>query len=325
MADVDVYPDAGQVCSSTSCYDTTYAPVAAQMPLDAGEVGPNGSTDTNTNAFLDWMDTKGANYYAWVWDTWGSLISNYTGSPDSPWGSAYQQRLTGQSAPTPTQPTDGITLNSQATACTNPTSTTITLSHAVSAGDDLFLVTGGGGYTGAASTVTGVSDNVNGTWRRLSNSGSQLGGNQEYASYAVYELVGSKAAASGALTITLSGAWGQSGMSTVVTDASGVASIGASTFDATIGGQTSTWTSSPLTPLASGDVILGLYGNYSHASDTTTAPSGWSTDATKTVNSSNCAGASVDWTQTTSTNSLSASIDDNSNEYHYSGAIDLHP
>jgi endoglucanase len=94
-ADVDVYPDANQVCSTTSCYGTTYAPVAAQMPIGAGEVGPNGTTVTKTNQFLDWMDTEGESYDAWVWDTWGSLISNYNGTPDSPWGTDYRARLTG--------------------------------------------------------------------------------------------------------------------------------------------------------------------------------------------------------------------------------------
>ncbi len=65
------------------------------MPIDAGEVGPNGSTVTKTNQFLDWMDSNGESYYAWVWDTWGSLISNYNGTADTPWGADYKARLTG--------------------------------------------------------------------------------------------------------------------------------------------------------------------------------------------------------------------------------------
>jgi hypothetical protein len=93
MADVDVYPDANQVCSTTSCYDTTFAPVAAQMPLDVGEVGPNGNTDTKTKQFLSWMGAHDGNYYAWVWDTWGSLITNYNGTAASPWGTDFRQYL----------------------------------------------------------------------------------------------------------------------------------------------------------------------------------------------------------------------------------------
>ncbi|MGH2881236.1 MAG: hypothetical protein ACRDPA_00800, partial [Solirubrobacteraceae bacterium] len=95
MADMDVYPDANQDCDTPTCYNDTMAPVMANMPLDLGEIGPNGSTTTNTQALLTWMDSKGGSYYAWVWDTWGSLISNYNGSPDSPWGVEYKARLTG--------------------------------------------------------------------------------------------------------------------------------------------------------------------------------------------------------------------------------------
>jgi endoglucanase len=95
MADIDVYPDTSQYCNTTSCYDATYGPVVAQMPLEAGEVGPNGSVDTQANVFLNWMDAHGAGYYAWNWDTWGQLISSYTGTPKSPWGTDYLTRLRG--------------------------------------------------------------------------------------------------------------------------------------------------------------------------------------------------------------------------------------
>ena len=93
MGDVDVYPD-GNICGSTSCYQSTYAPVIAQMPFEAGETGPNTSGDTNEDTFLNWMDSAGAGYYAWAWDTWSTLLSSYNGAPKSPWGTDYRTRLT---------------------------------------------------------------------------------------------------------------------------------------------------------------------------------------------------------------------------------------
>ncbi|MGO9903371.1 MAG: cellulase family glycosylhydrolase [Solirubrobacteraceae bacterium] len=91
MADVDVYPD-GNPCGSTSCYSATYAPVIAVMPFEAGETGM-GSTDTDENTFLNWMDNEHAGYFAWAWDTWGGLISDYNGTPQSPWGTDYYSHL----------------------------------------------------------------------------------------------------------------------------------------------------------------------------------------------------------------------------------------
>jgi endoglucanase len=100
MADVDVYPN-GNICGSTACYDSKYAPVAAQMPFMFGEFGESvdGSdcTVTAVNTLMSWADQHGAGYSAWDWDTWGGclqLISDYTtGNPDGNWGNAYKGHL----------------------------------------------------------------------------------------------------------------------------------------------------------------------------------------------------------------------------------------
>jgi hypothetical protein len=92
MADVDVYPEINP-CGSPACYDATYAPVIAQMPFEAGETGP-GSDTSRVDTFMDWMDSHGSSgYYAWAWDTWAGLISDYNGTPASPWGTDYKRRL----------------------------------------------------------------------------------------------------------------------------------------------------------------------------------------------------------------------------------------
>jgi hypothetical protein len=91
MADVDVYPDSNY-CGNVTCWNNEYAPVAAVMPLEAGEMGP-GNTTTSVNQFISWMDGKGAGYFAWAWDTWAGLISGYNGTPASPWGTDYKSHL----------------------------------------------------------------------------------------------------------------------------------------------------------------------------------------------------------------------------------------
>jgi endoglucanase len=102
MADVDLYPN-GNPCSSVSCYNRQYGPVARRMPFEAGEIGESvGGDDCSTgrvNQALDWFDQHGTGYYAWLWDTWGGcnqLISSYrTGAPHGAWGNTYRKRIRG--------------------------------------------------------------------------------------------------------------------------------------------------------------------------------------------------------------------------------------
>jgi hypothetical protein len=85
-AEAHVY--GGNSCASTSCFNTNYAPVAAQVPLIFGETGETYDSSscgsTNISAFMTWADAHGVGYEAWVWDTWGdcgSLINNVNGTP----------------------------------------------------------------------------------------------------------------------------------------------------------------------------------------------------------------------------------------------------
>jgi len=82
MAEAHVY--GGNSCSSTSCFNTDYAPVAASVPMIFGETGEtydaSSCASTNTNTFMTWADAHNVGYEAWVWETWGnclSLISDY--------------------------------------------------------------------------------------------------------------------------------------------------------------------------------------------------------------------------------------------------------
>jgi hypothetical protein len=425
MADWDIYPDGDQACGTVTCYNDTIAPIAAVMPVDLGEIGPINGTQTGAMTLLNWMNSQSpqGSYYAWAWDTWSTLLANYNGTPDSPWGTAYKALISATGAPTNTaaptitgtiqqgdivtatngtwtqggtasyqwqdcttassgctnisgatsqtytpatsdeadylkvivtytnaygsasassaeagpvtglaQPTDGITFD-QVVASSNsscdPTSAQLSLTH-VTAGDDLFLVAGGLGYTGSASATTTISDNKNGAWTKIENSGSQLGNiSNEYASEAVYEYTGSAAATtSSPINVTINSTWGQSGMSCVVIAAKGVASFTPAT-DTTIQNATTTFTSPTLSSVPTGDVVMGLYTAYAHSGDNPTAPTGWNTSNTYWDDSQ--AIAAMDWTQTSTTTNQNATLNisgtptGGTGEVNYATAIDLHP
>src|SRR2546423_7148064 len=73
LAEAHVY--GGNACASTSCFNSNYAPVLAQVPLVFGETGEtydaSSCASTNTNTFLNWADQQGVGYEAWTWDTLG--------------------------------------------------------------------------------------------------------------------------------------------------------------------------------------------------------------------------------------------------------------
>ena len=330
MLDLDIYPDNGQYCASTTCYNDTIAPVAAVMPVDIGEIAPNGSTDTQTLVFLNWLDSHGeSNYYAWAWDTWSNLINNYSGTPQSPWGVTYFDRLTGYVAAPPAQPTDGIVFRQVVPqACVNYEPRTVTLSKPVAAGDHLFLVIGGMSYASPVTNLaSGVSDNVNGAWTMVMNTGSQYDSDPNFNESAVVYQVQSSNAAPNGLTISVAfpatGASG--GDSAVAVDVGGVGSEGPSAFDSSPQPSSATTYTGPAIPsVPAGDVVLGLFNSYSHGSQSYSAPTGWNTSAPYWTVSADCASAAVDWTQTTASGSVTPAIL-STGEYHYGGGIVLRP
>jgi endoglucanase len=76
-------------CNTTSCYDSTVAPVAAAVPLVATEVCTDPYDGNWMTTTMTWLEAHNASYLAWAWDTWGaanSLLVSYDGSPESPYG-----------------------------------------------------------------------------------------------------------------------------------------------------------------------------------------------------------------------------------------------
>lgn len=109
----------GESCDTTSCWNSTIATVAAQVPVVTGEfdqgydcadppTGPSSLT-TFDQTYMDWADADGVSYLAWGWWVLGNtstscstlgggsdnyaLISDYSGTAVSPDGLALNLHL----------------------------------------------------------------------------------------------------------------------------------------------------------------------------------------------------------------------------------------
>ena len=84
-------------CSTQPCWTSQVAPVAATVPVVAGEIGENECSDTYITPLMNWLDTEHIGYSAWTWNAWGCsqgnvLINDYTGAP-TPYGAGYEAHL----------------------------------------------------------------------------------------------------------------------------------------------------------------------------------------------------------------------------------------
>ena len=85
-------------CSTQTCWNHQIAPVAAKVPLIAGEIGENDCTAKYITPLTQWMDTKHASYLAWTWNadfncaSGPGLITNYNGQPTT-FGAGYETHI----------------------------------------------------------------------------------------------------------------------------------------------------------------------------------------------------------------------------------------
>ncbi|HET8979478.1 MAG TPA: cellulase family glycosylhydrolase [Solirubrobacteraceae bacterium] len=89
-------------CNTTSCWDSTIAPVAQRVPVLATEVGENDCSGSFLNTLLPWADSHDIGYLAWAWNTSSctagpSLITSYSGALTA-YGAAYQAHIKAASA-----------------------------------------------------------------------------------------------------------------------------------------------------------------------------------------------------------------------------------
>jgi hypothetical protein len=84
-------------CANTSCYDTQFGPVAAQIPLSLTEIGENDCAHGFIDTLMSWADARGVGYLGWTWNTWPctsgpALITDYNGTPTA-FGQGLKDRL----------------------------------------------------------------------------------------------------------------------------------------------------------------------------------------------------------------------------------------
>jgi endoglucanase len=85
-------------CSNQSCWTSQVAPVIAQVPVVAGEIGENDCSGSYINPLTTWLDSEHTSYLAWAWNadfqcsSGPGLITDYSGTPTA-YGAAYQAHL----------------------------------------------------------------------------------------------------------------------------------------------------------------------------------------------------------------------------------------
>ena len=85
-------------CATLSCWTSQIAPVAAKVPVIAGEIGENDCADTYIDPLMTWLDSEHSSYLAWAWNAdfqcanGPGLITDYSGDPTA-YGAGYQAHL----------------------------------------------------------------------------------------------------------------------------------------------------------------------------------------------------------------------------------------
>ncbi len=85
-------------CNSQSCWTSQVAPVAAQVPVIAGEIGENDCAGTYIDPLTAWMEPENISFLAWAWNadfacsSGPGLITDYTGDATA-YGAAYKAIL----------------------------------------------------------------------------------------------------------------------------------------------------------------------------------------------------------------------------------------
>ncbi|MGD9694634.1 MAG: glycoside hydrolase family 5 protein [Thermoleophilia bacterium] len=95
----------GQRCSTVACWDAEIAPVAAQVPVVAGEFGETDCSPAHDQRWMSWADAHGVGYLAWQWVVLAPseranpacaslvLIEDVAGTPAAPNGTALKAHL----------------------------------------------------------------------------------------------------------------------------------------------------------------------------------------------------------------------------------------
>ena len=98
VASIHIYEPASSPCDARACWNDQIAPVAARVPVVAGEIGSKNCSGSSIGPLLNWADAHGVSYLAWAWNVSSctgepSLITSYTGTPTVSYGLGYRDHL----------------------------------------------------------------------------------------------------------------------------------------------------------------------------------------------------------------------------------------
>jgi hypothetical protein len=84
-------------CNTSSCWDSTIAPVASKVPVVTGEIGENDCAHGFIDSYMAWADAHAVSYLGWSWNTANcssgpALITSYAGAPTA-YGAGLQSHL----------------------------------------------------------------------------------------------------------------------------------------------------------------------------------------------------------------------------------------
>jgi endoglucanase len=86
-------------CSNQSCWTSQVAPVIAQVPVIAGEIGENDCAGGYINPLTTWLDSQNTSYLAWAWNSdfncssGPGLVTDYVPGTPTNYGAAYKAHL----------------------------------------------------------------------------------------------------------------------------------------------------------------------------------------------------------------------------------------
>jgi endoglucanase len=139
----------GESCATVSCWNSTIAPVAAQVPVVTGEFDeddcPASGDDPGNfdNTYMGWADQHGVSYLAWGWYVDSAapscsdffLVSDWSGTPLDPNGVALHDHLAAlaqttaggpTTSSTPVAPSGPTTSSSSSSTLTSTSNSTLT-------------------------------------------------------------------------------------------------------------------------------------------------------------------------------------------------------
>ncbi|WP_051167478.1 cellulase family glycosylhydrolase [Actinoplanes sp. N902-109] len=87
-------------CVTVACWDSQIGKVAAQVPVQAGEIGQDTCAHDYVDQVMAWADAHGVGYTPWTWNPWGGcssggnvLIEDWSGTPTRTYGEGVKAHL----------------------------------------------------------------------------------------------------------------------------------------------------------------------------------------------------------------------------------------